>query len=491
MSNQPEKKGVSAIDFFCIGFGSIVGVGWAVSINGWMTTSGGPVPAGLGYLLVLVMMVPISLCYCELVPALPVAGGGAAFALRAFNDKIAALSGFMAWAGMVAIVPWEALQITDILGYLIPSLKEGTPLYNVYGSDVFLVTIIIGAVCSVLLFALNMRGLASAALFQKILCFILIGTAIIGGIAALVGGSASNWHPIYDVTNPAIYGEGGKTVFHNNMFGGMLAILTSAPFFLVGFETIPQGVEEAGGDIKSVGKTVMLSVTLACIFYTFLLFAFGFGWPWQEFAGMDRPAAATMFLSLFPGVTGQVLYWMITIGAIAGLFTTWNGFFMACALLLMAMARGKLMPSVFAKQNHNNVPVNGLVLILVLSLIGPFAGANMIEEITCCSGTAIVISWFITSASTVRLRKTEPDLPRPYKLPGGVGTAWFATICSLVVLLLLFIPGSPAFMGKVAFTMWVAWLVIGIVLYLIAGKDRKGLTRQDMLDGVFGGLKHE
>ena len=87
MSNNPEKKGVSAIDFFCIGFGAIVGVGWAVSINNWMSGSGGPIPAGLGYIAALIMMVPIALCYCELVPALPVAGGGMAFAFRAFNDK--------------------------------------------------------------------------------------------------------------------------------------------------------------------------------------------------------------------------------------------------------------------------------------------------------------------------------------------------------------------------------------------------------------------
>ena len=56
MSNNPEKKGVSAIDFFCIGFGAIVGVGWAVSINGWMTSCGGPVPAGIGYIVALIMM---------------------------------------------------------------------------------------------------------------------------------------------------------------------------------------------------------------------------------------------------------------------------------------------------------------------------------------------------------------------------------------------------------------------------------------------------
>ena len=92
MSNQGEKKGVSALDFFCLGFGAIVGVGWAVSINSWMSDCGGPVPAGIGYIVALVMMVPIALCYCELVPALPVAGGGMAFAFRAFNSHVAVIS---------------------------------------------------------------------------------------------------------------------------------------------------------------------------------------------------------------------------------------------------------------------------------------------------------------------------------------------------------------------------------------------------------------
>ena len=145
-----------------------------------------------------------------------------------------------------------------MLGYLIPGLKAGNPLYQVMGSDIYLTTIIIGTICSLLLFALNMRGLAAAAFVQKILCFVLVGAALIGAIASLVGGSAENWQPIYDVSNPAIYGdpaEGLKSVSHSSMFGGVFAILASAPFFLAGFETIPQGVEDAGGDISSVGKT--------------------------------------------------------------------------------------------------------------------------------------------------------------------------------------------------------------------------------------------
>ena len=499
MSNQGEKKGVSAVDFFCIGFGAIVGVGWAVSINGWVASCGGPVPAGIGYIAALVMMIPIALCYCELVPMLPVAGGGMAFAFRAFNDKVAVISGWAAFGAFVSIIPWEAIQITDVLGYLIPGLKSGEPLYTLAGTKIYLISIVIGIVASLLLFALNMRGLAAAATVQKVLCFVLVGAAVIGAIASLIGGNAENWQPIYDVSNPDIYGDSAKgfvSVFHNSMFGGVLAILATAPFFLAGFETIPQGVEDAGGDIKSVGKTVVLSVGLACIFYAILLFCFGYAWPWQEFAQpaavggmMTNPAAATMFTFLFPGTAGTVLYWLITLGAIAGLFTTWNGFFMASANLLMGMARGRLMPKIFAQQNKNGIPVAGLVVCLILSIIGPFLGSGLILDITSFSAAAFVLSWTLTCFSLIRMRKTEPNLERPYRIPGGLVMGWFAAIVALVVLVLLFVPNNPVYMGILAVKMFVGWMVIGIILYLASSGQRKGLNKEELKEGVFAGME--
>ena len=176
MSTQPTtaKKGVSALDFFCIGFGAIVGVGWAVSINGWMSGSGGPIPASLGYLLCLLIMVPFGLVYAELVPMLPVAGGGSAFAYAAFGEKVSFLSGWAAFGAFVAIIPWEAIQVTDVLAYLFPALTAGEPMYTIMGSDIYLTTILIGTVFTVLLFLLNKKGLSSAAFIQKFLtCHVL------------------------------------------------------------------------------------------------------------------------------------------------------------------------------------------------------------------------------------------------------------------------------------------------------------------------------
>lgn len=486
MINQSKKKGVSAVDFFCIGFGAIVGVGWAVSINSWMISCGGPVPAGFGYLLVLVMMLPIALCYCELVPMLPVAGGGMAFAYKAFNDKVSIISGWAAFGAFVAIIPWEAIQITDVLGYLIPSLNSGGHLYSIMGSDIYLDTIIIGVICSLLIYALNMRGLAAAAFVQKILCFVLIGTALVGAVAALIGGNAGNWHPIYDTANPEIYGHGLKEVSHHSLFGGMFAIVGSAAFFLAGFETIPQGVEDAGGDVKHVGVTVVLSVILACVFYAILLFCFGYGWKWQEFTRMSHPAAAAMFLRLFPGGAGEFLYWLLVIGAIAGLFTTWNGFFTASANLLMGMSRGRLISKAFAKQNKKGIAVNGQLVCLFLSCLGPFLGPNLIDSITSFSATAFVLSWTITAWSLVRLRRKYPDMKRPYKIPGGIGMGIFAGMSSSMAFIFMFVESSPFYIGSLAVKMFVIWMSIGGILYLIAGKQRKGLSAAELEKGVFG-----
>ena len=481
MSTQPTtaKKGVSALDFFCIGFGAIVGVGWAVSINGWMSGSGGPIPASLGYLLCLLIMVPFGLVYAELVPMLPVAGGGSAFAYAAFGEKVSFLSGWAAFGAFVAIIPWEAIQVTDVLAYLFPALTAGDPMYTIMGSDIYLTTILIGTVFTVLLFLLNKKGLSSAAFIQKFLCVFLVAAGVIGAIAGLVGGGMDNIQPLYA---PA---EGAN---HSSLFGGAFGILCTAAFFLAGFETIPQGVEDAGGDIKTVGTTVVASVALACVFYAVLLFCFGYAYPWQEFLTLDRPAAANMFKFVFEGGAGVALYWLITIGALAGLFTTWNGFFTASANLLMAMGRAKMIPGWFAVQK-DGVAIHGLYVVALLSFLGPFLGYNMIDTVTCFSATAFIMSWMISALALLKLRKTMPNADRPYRLATPI--AYWAAIAGVVYFVGALLPVSPWFAGGKAVTVFVVYLVIGWVLYFATGSSRKKLSPQERERSMFGELDLE
>ena len=316
MSNTPQtKKGLGTFDFFCVGFGAIVGVGWAVSLNKWMASAGGPVPAALGYLITLVLMVPVGLCFAELVPMLPVAGGTTAFTYRAFGEKASYVAGWLTLGAFLTLMPWEAIYVVDIASILFPALKAGAPLYVLAGSDIYLGHIVVGTIIALFFFYINYKGADLAAGLQKVLCIFLIGVGVLSMVCGLVKFDVNNLMPVY---------ENIGTSAHNSMFGGMFAILATSPFFLCGFENIPQTVEDAGGSHKKVGFTVLLSIIMACLFYALLLFCIGAAWPWQDFyLNTESPAAANVFAKIFAGsAMGNVMYILLCAGALCGLLTT-------------------------------------------------------------------------------------------------------------------------------------------------------------------------
>ena len=479
-SAAPKKAGVSAIDFFCIGFGAIVGVGWAVSINNWMAGSGGPLPAAFGYVLALVMMIPVALCYCELCSMLPVSGGGMAYAFRAYGDNLSFVSGWAAFGAFITIIPWEAIYVVDVLSILFPQLKAGSPLYNLAGADIYIGHIIVGTVISVILYLINRKGVTSSASLQRFLCFALVGAGILAMIFSVFKFDVANYQPVYENI-----GMGS----HHSFLGGSFAILASAPFFLAGFETIPQGIESAGGNPKSVGKTVVLTVVLSCLFYALLLATLGGAFPWREFVRFDSPAAALLFKEIYPGFIGKTLYMLILVGAICGLLTTWNGFMMASSQILMAMSRVSIVPNVLAKQHPKyKTPINALKVSLVASLAGPFLGSGLIGSLTTFSAAGYVVSWAITAFCLIKLRKTEPDLERPYMIPGGVKTAWFAGIVMVVLLILLFIPGQPVYMGSMAVMLFVGWMIIGVVLFVLDYRQRQKYSKLKRASFLFASM---
>ena len=479
MSNTPQtKKGLGTFDFFCVGFGAIVGVGWAVSLNKWMASAGGPVPAALGYLITLVLMVPVGLCFAELVPMLPVAGGTTAFTYRAFGEKASYVAGWLTLGAFLTLMPWEAIYVVDIASILFPALKAGAPLYVLAGSDIYLGHIVVGTIIALFFFYINYKGADLAAGLQKVLCIFLIGVGVLSMVCGLVKFDVNNLMPVY---------ENIGTSAHNSMFGGMFAILATSPFFLCGFENIPQTVEDAGGSHKKVGFTVLLSIIMACLFYALLLFCIGAAWPWQDFyLNTESPAAANVFAKIFAGsAMGNVMYILLCAGALCGLLTTWNSFFMGTANLMMALARTHMLPFALSKRSaKTGTPVNALI-------VGPFLGLGLIDPLTTFSAAAYVVSWGLAAFCLIKLRKTEPNLPRPYKIPGGVAMGGFSALITTVVFILLFVPNNPVYMGKTASIMFVGWMVIGFILYAISGVQRKAISKADREAAMFGHATHE
>ncbi|HHU16799.1 MAG TPA: amino acid permease, partial [Clostridiales bacterium] len=129
MSEKKEKKGLNLIDFFMLGFGAIVGVGWAVASNGWMASGGGVIPAVIGFLFMTIVLIPIGFCYAEMTCAMPVAGGVVAYSYKAFGTFPSFLGGWCLTIAYVLLVPWEAIYVNNTLALVVPAMTAGDPMY--------------------------------------------------------------------------------------------------------------------------------------------------------------------------------------------------------------------------------------------------------------------------------------------------------------------------------------------------------------------------
>lgn len=484
-SDVKLAKSMNIIDYFMLGFGTCVGVGWSVSINGWFNNGGGALPTLIAFVVSTLLIIPIGFAYAELTPAMPVAGGVVAFAYKAFGKGMSFVASWFVVLAYLNVLPWEAIYINDVLGLIFPVLKTGEPLYELGGAGIYPIALIVGTIISIIVILMNWFGSKITVKFQTITTAILAVSGILIIIFALFKANPAN------LVTPAAYENiGGKA--HNNMFGGIMAMIAFAPFFLAGFDTIPQGAEEGSERInyRNLGKVLL--ITVACVggFYSLMILVTGMAMPWQDFVKQARPAVSVMFKTLYPGFFGELMYWVSLIAALAGLFSTWNGCYIACARVVLGMGRARLLPEFFAKIHPKyKTPMGGNILCAIATLAGPFIGIGLIDPLTIIGSTAFVVGWFFTSLSCARLRKTAPDLYRPYKAPGGAPLAWIATVISAIIIIITLIPGSPGYMGGVGISYLIGWIVLGGILYLASAKYRNAIPEEERVASLFQSKK--
>jgi len=461
---KTAKKGLGVIDLFTLGFGAIVGVGWSVTLNNIFINGGGPIPAILGFTLATLCFIPIALCFAELTPALPRTGGVIVHAGRAFKPSVAFIAGWFVSMAYISILPWEAININEVIAYIFPALKSGPVLYTLLGQDIYLRTSVVGVFMALIVFCLNWRGVETAAVFQKLTTFLLIGGSIICVIFALIKCDFSNILPLYSAME-------GKS--HTSFLSGVITMLALAPFYYSGFDTIPQLAEEAGGTKKAdLGRVIIGTMAFAGLFYILIFLSSGLAYPWLDTIQLDRPVLSNLFLVLYPGSLGKILYAVCTIATLSGLFSTWNGFFVAGSRLLQGMGRDNLIPSVFRKVHPKyKTPYIGNLFCGALMLLGPFLGVGLIDPLVTLSSSGYVIGWGLVCLSAAKLRQTEPDLPRPYKMPGGKNTAICGFIICLIIFLNCILPFMPGYMGNIGMCTFLVWTALGVILYITCKKD--------------------
>jgi|TARA_B110000438_G_scaffold91462_1_gene91022 amino acid transporter len=451
--NSPDKEPnflrvLGRRDALALAFGAMIGWSWVVLSGTWIE-SAGSIGAITAFLLGGGIMLVIGLTYAELASALPFAGGEHVYSHRALG---AGFSFICTWAiilGYVSVVTFEAVALPTVLDSLIPGLDKYF-LWQIAGWDVYLSWVLVGVAGAVAMTVLNIRGVRMAAIVQSavVIVILLVGGLFVSG--SLVVGDTANMEPLF------VDGLSGITL-----------VLVMVPFMFVGFDTIPQAAEEIDLPYKDIGSVLMLSVAMAIAWYGLIVLGVSLLLNEDGFGTTEIIAAEAN--SVIFGEAGRLA--MLGAG-LAGIVTSWNAFIIGGSRAIYALARANLLPAALSKLHPKyRTPYNAILLIGGLSIIGPFFGRPVLVWLVDAGGLGIVIAYAMVALSFLILRRKEPNLERPYKVPFGNFIGMLALILS-ISLGFLYMPGSPsALLWPQEWIIIIGWSILGVILFLVARKN--------------------
>lgn len=342
----------------------------------------------------------------ELATSIPKTGGPYVFAERAFGPYPGFAVGWMDWISFPAGMALTAITIGEYTALLFPSTSP------------YIKAI---AIC-VLLFLgiLNWLGLRVGSRLQEVTSFLKALVFIVLIAACLIlGGRATDANEVEVLTATPL----GPLA----ILGALVVALQGVIYAYDGWNLAAYFSEENEDPVRSLPRAMIAGVLSVMAIYLLFNLALLYVLPLGQLAASTLPAADAA-TSVFGAYGNQV----VTVVALLSLLSIMNSNLLVAPRILFAMARDGSLFSKATTVNEGGTPVLGLVITigtaLPLILIGSF------ERLLAVSAFLYIVIYLSSFASVVKLRKSEPELVRPFK-------AWGYPWTTLIV-----IAGSVAFL---------------------------------------------
>lgn len=452
------KKQMRPIDVLAVALGSIIGWGCFVMPGNSFLPAAGPIGTFIGLFLAAIMAYIIAQSYSYLIRKYPVEGGEFEYVTQAFGKKHAFICGWFLVLAYISFIPLNGTAIGLITRYLLPgTILQKTHLWNIGGFDVYLGEIILTMIIVVIFMFINIKAVKVAFMSQTFLAIAQTAIIIIFPIVIIATGHAN-----FDYMRPLMTGSRGESVF-----SGIAVILSMAPWAFVGFDVIPQVCEEYDFD-QAKARTLMIStIAAAWIMYscstitTAIVQQEGFA-SWSDFLN-SNPFWATG--AAVEKALGKPGLYILGFAMACAVLSAINGFFIASARLIAAMAKRKALPSVFAKRNEGDgAPVAAVLFVGIIALFAPWFGRSALAWIVDMTSLGTSVVFLYVCLAAMKFAKNEGnEKMRKWGIAG--------MICSVIFIALMVIPGSAAALYKQAWIMLAIWVVLGIIFWSIKHKD--------------------
>ena len=387
-----------------------------------MVTTSGP-GITLIYLLILPFFwcIPVSLVSAELTTAMPVEGGFYRWTRAAFGDFWGFLAGWWNWSASFLLGGAYAVLFTDYLVYYFPRMT---------GWEHYLVSLALIA----LLTWVNVRGIqmvGQVATALEVFIFIPVMTMI---ILALVHWRFNPFHP-WVVLHQATF----------KIFGVGLAL---GLWLYSGYEQLSTVAEEVENPQRAYPRALALVVPLSIAAY-FLptLAGLGSAGNWDKWHTGFFSDAARM-------IGGPWLGTWMTLAAMVGNVALLNSTILTTTRMPFAMAEDGYLPSLLTQKHaRHGTPWLAIVASAVIYALLAWQSLGQLISVYIWLRSATTV---LTVLSAWRLRRSKPDLPRSFVVPGGgVG--------------LLYVVGAPVLMALVALLGGDRFATIGGIIAIVLG----------------------
>jgi amino acid transporter len=412
------RREVGLVPLFMVSAGSVIGSGWLLGTLNASEVAG---PAAIvSWIIGAILLIGIALVYAELGSTYPIAGGTARFTWIHAGTLGGFFCGTFSYLQAVAIAP---IEVEASIGYLNAKwwhgLENSQSLLTGKG-------LVVGVAAMFLFTALNLLGVRwmaegnTVAMVWKIL--VPVATVILIITHAF---HASNF-------------TAGGGFMPYGIKGVFVALPLGVIFALEGFEQAAQLAGEARNPKRDIPLAVVGSMLMGAALYMALQICFiGALNPHNVLHGWASPFGnAGAFGPYYTLATSVGLGWLGVVLIIDALISpggTGLVYLATTSRLSYSLARVRFLPPVFSGIDRRGVPWFSIVFggAFGCLLFLPFGGwAKLVGAITAASS----FMYSYAPVAAVSLRKSDPDRPRPYQVPGLNIIAPFSFVVSGLII---------------------------------------------------------
>ncbi|RUM49035.1 MAG: ethanolamine permease [Marinomonas sp.] len=409
--------------------GDFAGWNFGIGEAGWGGFAIAAVLMGLMYL-------TLVLSLAEMSASIPAAGGGYSFARQAMGP----IGGYM--TGLAVLIEY-ALAPAAIVIFIGSAVEE---LLGFNGPVVY-------ALFYLVFIGIHLAGVGEALKVMMVISGLAV-VAILGTAVALIGDFDAS--RLFDI---APTDAAGASEFMPFGWYGVWAALPFAMWLFLAVEGVPLAAEEAKNPAQDVPKGIigaMIFLLFTAVLVVFLL---------AGVTGAEAIGSSAVPLVDALNVAGKpVLATTVNVLALAGLVASFFSIIYGYSRLVFALSRAGYLPKGLSVTNERKVPARALIVPGVFGFLASLTGEGDLML-----GMAVVgatVSYALMALSHILLRVKQPDLPRPYKTPGGVITSGIALVLSLVALTGVYAYDPRAFMYTLAL------FVIGAAYFFLYSRNR-------------------